>query len=73
MRIENEAMIFLAAESFGIKQIVRKTKPTIAKDLGLKGKGKYLSTHLDTIIFPTFDKETIKLQEAILAAWSSMK
>lgn len=71
-RIENEAMIFLAAEDKGIKQIVRKSKCTIAKDHGLKGRPKYLAT-LDCSVFPNFEKETPKIREAILAAWSCLK
>ena len=72
-RVENEAIIFLVAENHGIKKVRRKLKSTIAKDLGLKGKAKYLSTHLDTTIFKNFDNETAKTQEAILVAWSSIK
>jgi phosphohistidine swiveling domain-containing protein len=71
-RVENEAMILLTAENFGITQVSKKVKSTIAKDLGLKGKGKYLSTKLDVSVFPNFDRETEKLKDAILVAWSSM-
>jgi hypothetical protein len=72
-RIENEAMVYLAAANFGIKSIFKKTKPTIAKDLGLKGKGKYLFTKLDCSVISNFDKETEKIKEAILVAWSCIK
>jgi hypothetical protein len=34
----------LAASQKGIRSVVRKAKSTIAKDLGLKGRGKYLAT-----------------------------
>lgn len=72
-RVENEAMIYLSAANLGIKNVYRKVKSTIAKDFGLKGKAKYLSTKLDCSVFPTFDNEDNKTQEAILVAWSSMK
>jgi hypothetical protein len=52
--------------------VYRKTKPTIAKDLGLKGKGKYLDT-LDCSVFPDYDNEKEKIKEAILVAWSCIK
>lgn len=70
-RVENEAIVFLVAANHGIKAIFRKTKPTIAKDLGVKGKSRYLET-LDYSVFSEYDKEKVKTQEAILAAWSCM-
>ncbi|HDZ02748.1 MAG TPA: hypothetical protein ENH52_15115 [Nitrospirae bacterium] len=72
-RVENEAMVFLAAANVGIKAIFKKTKPTIAKDLGLKGRGKYLSTQLDCSVIPNYDDESDKIKEAILVAWSCTK
>ena len=70
-RVENEAMIFLAASNRGLENISRKVKVTIAKDLGGKGKAKYLA-QLDTSVFPNYAQETDKIKEAILAAWSSI-
>ena len=72
-RIKLEAMPYLAAKNCGIKNITEKVKPTIAKDLGLKGKSKYLSTKLDTTIIRDFHKKTPKIQDAILAAWTLLK
>jgi hypothetical protein len=43
---------------------------TISKDLGLKGKGKYLKTKLDTSPIKDFENYAQKVQEAILVAWS---
>ena len=71
-RVENEAMIFLAAEKKGIKSVVKKVNSTIAKDHGLKGRGKYLAT-LDFSIFPDFEKEKQKMQEAITIAWTCFR
>jgi Holliday junction resolvasome RuvABC endonuclease subunit len=71
-RVENEAMVFLAASNRGLENVSRKIKSTIAKNLGLKGKAKYLA-QLDTSVFPTYAEESTKMQEAILAAWSSME
>jgi hypothetical protein len=70
--VENEAMVFLAASNRGLENVSRKIKSTIAKNLGLKGKAKYLA-QLDTSVFPTYAEESTKMQEAILAAWSSME
>lgn len=71
-RVENEAMVFFFAGKYAINPVYRKTKPTIAKDLGLKGKGKYLDT-LDCSVFPDYDNEKEKIKEAILVAWSCIK
>ena len=43
-RVENEAIVQVASAIKGIKMVYRKVKPTIAKDLGLKGKAKSLET-----------------------------
>ena len=71
-RVENEAMVFLVAADHGVENVSRKIKATIAKDLGLKGKAKYIA-QLDTSVFPTYAEESTKMQEAILAAWSSLE
>jgi len=71
-RVENEAMIFLAAERKGITSIVKKVKATIAKEHGLKGRGKYLAT-LDFSVFPKFEEESEKMKEAIIAAWACLR
>ena len=71
-RLHNEAIILMVAESNGIKQASKKTNATIAKDLGLKGRPKYLKTQLDTSIIDEYDSYNSKIQEAILAGWSSM-
>ena len=73
IRIEHEAMIYLAAANLGIKHVFKKVNNTIAKDLGLKGKGKYLFTKLDCSIFPDFERENDKMKDAIRVAWSSIK
>lgn len=73
LRIKLEAMVYLAAKICGIKNVTEKVKPTIAKDLGLKGKSRYLSTKLDTTIIKDFHKKTPKIQDAILAAWTLLK
>ena len=73
LRIKLETMAYLAAKNCGIKNVAEKVKSTIAKDLGLKGKSKYLSTKLDTTIIKDFHKKTAKIQEAILVAWTFLK
>ena len=70
-RIEHETAAYFSASKKGIRSVARKVKSTIAKDLGLKGRGKYLAT-LDTSAIPAFSQLDEKLQDAILAAWSAL-
>lgn len=71
-RTEHEAIVMLAAATSGITRISRKVKATMAKDLGLKGKAKYLETKLDKSVIDGFEDRSTKLQEAILAGWSEL-
>jgi hypothetical protein len=71
-RTEHEAIVMLAAETKGITRISRKVKATIAKDLGMKGKAKYLDTKLDKSVIDGFGDRSAKTQEAILAGWSEL-
>lgn len=71
-RVEHEAMVALAAANRGLTAIFKKPKSTIAKDLGLKGRGHYLRTSLDTSVIPQYDDYEDKAQEAILCAWSEL-
>ncbi|SMD46368.1 hypothetical protein SAMN00777080_5053 [Aquiflexum balticum DSM 16537] len=64
-RMEKEGMIFLQASQNGIKYAKRKVKGTIAKDLGLKGKGKYIETKADFSSIPEYEKSNGNIQEAI--------
>ena len=70
VRIQAEAIVALAASEIGCSVIDRKVNSTIAKDLGLKGKAKYLQTKLDTSVIPDFDDYSEKERDAILVAWS---
>lgn len=71
-RMELEAMIFLQAAENGIKYAKRKVNSTIAKDLGLKGKGKYLETQVDYSPFANFVKLPKPIQESIQVAVSML-
>ena len=71
-RVEHEAAAILAAVNKGIRRVPRKVKSTIAKDLGLKGKGAYLATKLDTSVIPDFEKQPPNVKEAILVGWSEL-
>lgn len=71
-RVENETMVQLVAANKGIKAVHKKMKSRIAKDFGLKGRAKYLITGVDYSVIPYFHSFSTKLQEAILAAWSSL-
>lgn len=69
-RIQCEGVVSLASAESGCLDVYRKVKATIAKDLGLKGRGKYLKTSLDTAPIPGFKDYPTKVQDAILVAWS---
>jgi hypothetical protein len=71
-RMELEAMIFLQAAENGIKYAKRKVNGTIAKDLGLKGKGKYLADGVDYSGITDFEKLSQHLQEAVQVALSML-
>ncbi|MEL6949082.1 MAG: hypothetical protein AAGM16_02990 [Pseudomonadota bacterium] len=70
-RVEHETTAYIAAANHGIKAVYKKVNATIAKDLGLKGKGKYLKT-FDTSMISDFEKRTSKEQDAIIVAWSNL-
>ncbi len=72
-RTEHEAIAILSAGDRGITRVGRKMKATIAKDLGMKGRAKYLATKLDRSAIEGFDEKAPKIQEAMLAAWSALK
>lgn len=72
LRMEKEGIIISAAAQKGIKFITRKTKGAIAKDLGQKGRSKYIA-NLDTSWITNFEKQNAKTQESILVAWSMIK
>lgn len=71
-RIQSDAIVSLAAAEAGCLAIFRKVKSTIAKDLGLKGKGKYLETKLDASAIAGFHGYSREIKEAILVGWSCM-
>lgn len=72
-RIRVEGIALMSAAEVGCASTYRKVKSTIAKDLGLKGKGKYLETELDTSPIADFDSYNLKQQEAILVGWSCLE
>jgi Holliday junction resolvasome RuvABC endonuclease subunit len=71
-RMEKEGIIFLQASLCGIKYIKRKVKSTIAKDLGMKGKGKYLETKADFSGISGYDSANKNTQESIQVAVSML-
>jgi len=71
-RLQFEGIIFLLSAQLGINEIESKVKSTIAKDLGLKGKAKYLDTKLDASCIDGFNDFSKKEQEAIMVAWSCL-
>jgi hypothetical protein len=73
LRIRIEGVALMAAAEAGCANVCRKVKSTIAKDLGMKGKAKYLETQLDTSAIADFDSLKVKEQEAVLAGWSCLE
>lgn len=71
-RLQAEAIVALAAAQAGCLSVKRKMGMTIAKDLGLKGKAKYLQTELDTSVINGFDGLADKAKDSVLAAWSCL-
>ncbi len=71
-RVELEAAVYVAGGKNGMNGIFKKVKSTIAKDLGLKGRGHYLQTHLDTSVIVGFGSKSDNEKEAILAGWSEL-
>jgi hypothetical protein len=70
-RVGLEAAVMLAAGAKGMKGVFKKGKSTLAKDLGQKGRARYL-TNVDTSVLPQFVAFTEKQQEAVLAVWSEL-
>lgn len=71
IRVEGIALMTAAEKGCGIA--CRKVKSTIARDLGMKGKGKYLETKLDTKPIANYDSYKTKEKEAILVGWSCLE
>lgn len=72
-RVECESIVFLAGATTGIKRVRRKIKSSIAKDLGFKGKGRYLNSKLDTSLITSFESLNAKEQEAVIVGWSDLE
>lgn len=70
-RVEHEAAVMLAAGAEGNHAVFKKVKSTLAKDLGQKGRARYLA-HLDTSWAPTYSQLSDKQKEALQAAWSEL-
>jgi hypothetical protein len=71
-RIELEGAVYAAASTRGLKAVFKKRRSTIAKDLGLKGRARYLVTALDTSPLPDYETLSQKAQDAVQAAWSEL-
>ena len=73
IRMRVEGIALMSAAEKGCKIACRKVKSTIAKDLGMKGKGKYLETKLETSQIANYDSYHSKEKEAILVGWSCLE
>ena len=71
-RVELEAAIYIAGGKNGMNSVYRKVKSTIAKDLDVKGRARYLQTHLNTSVISGFGSRSDKEKEAILSGWSEL-
>ena len=69
-RMELEGIALYIAACRGIRYAKRKVKSTIAKDLGFKGKAKYLTTTVDYSIFPDYNNLNAHAKEALKVSWS---
>jgi hypothetical protein len=69
-RVHLEAIAFLIGGVHGIR-VVQKVKSTIAKDLGLKGKARYLKT-LDTSTLADFAGQPEVVKDALQIALSEL-
>ncbi len=72
-RVECEAIIFLLASMLNIKYVAGKTKATILKDLGYKGKSKYFKTAVADFSFDEIIRPSDKIIEAVMVAKSGIK
>jgi len=72
-RLRVEGIALMSAAEAGCAAAFRKVKSTMAKDLGMKGKARYLDTKLDTGPIADFDSYSSKQQEAILVGWSCLE
>ena len=72
-RVENEASAYIASANNGIHAVYKKVSSTIAKDLGLKGRGKYIKTKLNTSVIDKYTSYSEKEKDAIHSAWSELK
>jgi hypothetical protein len=70
-RVEYEAAVLIACADHGLKAVFKKVKSTIAKDLGLKGKGKYLLT-FDTSAFKDFEELPDKTRSHLINTTQSV-
>lgn len=62
----------LAVADTGNSAVVKKVSSTIAKDLGQKGRARYLA-QLDMSWDGQFSDRNAKKKEAILVAWSELE
>jgi hypothetical protein len=70
-RVEHEAAVILAAAKRGMRAVFKKVKSQIAKDLGQKGRARYLA-ELDASKLPAYENLREKEKEAVQAAWSEL-
>jgi hypothetical protein len=71
LRVEAEGAVAIAAADNGIRAFWKKRKNTMAKDLGQKGRARYIEM-LDTSSMPDFPSLSDKKQDATISAWSSL-
>jgi hypothetical protein len=72
LRIRIEGVALMAAGEKGCEHACRKVKSTISKDLGMKGRAKYLETEFDPSALAEFGSLSAKEKEAVLAGWSCL-
>ncbi len=71
-RVEHEAMVYLAGANCGLRGVFKKVNSTIAKNLGLKGRARYLAKSLNTSSIPSYCDYSEREKDAIHAGWSEL-
>ena len=72
-RVGFEAIVSLSAANQGSSNVLSKVKPTIAKDLGLQGNSKALTTDLDHSKIDGLNPKNDKAFDSIVVAWSTLE
>lgn len=71
-RVENEAIVLLMASQKNVYNITGKVKSTIAKNLGFKGRARYLKGIFIGSPISEVENSAENIKDAVMAAWSEL-